>query len=140
MLRSSERAQRKYGIIGAYKFVQSMLSESDICWVPLSVAEMIRVSGNVGLKMKESDLSRNLQGTVKAQSLMMCSLLVLKKTVSILLPLEVKTGAQIGRLQLYAGQQAVELKRYLQQDILEPHTLASQLYRALFIRQVLGCR
>ena len=52
-----------------------------------------------------------------------------------LLPLEVKTGARPDYN--YAGQQAAELKRYLQQDILEPHTLASQLYRALFIRQVL---
>ncbi|MFP5735484.1 ATP-binding protein, partial [Salmonella sp. 741265103_PSA] len=52
-----------------------------------------------------------------------------------LLPLEVKTGARPDYS--YAGQQARELKRYLQQDILEPQTLASQLYRALFIRQVL---
>ncbi|EHH6525981.1 DUF87 domain-containing protein, partial [Salmonella enterica] len=49
--------------------------------------------------------------------------------------LEVKTGARPDYS--YAGQQARELKRYLQQDILEPQTLASQLYRALFIRQVL---
>lgn len=136
MLRSSEKERKeKHGIIGAYKFVQSMLDKSDICWIPLSVAEMIRVSGNVGLKMKESDLSRNLQGYRKGAISDDVLFVGFKDNSLYLLPLEVKTGARPDYN--YAGQQASELKRYLQQDILEPQTLASQLYRALFIRQVL---
>ncbi|MDT2044088.1 DNA phosphorothioation-dependent restriction protein DptH [Providencia stuartii] len=136
MLRSSEKERKeKHGIIGAYKFVQSMLNESDICWIPLSVAEMIRVSGNVGLKMKESDLSRNLQGYRKGAISDDVLFVGFKENRLYLLPLEVKTGTRPDYS--YAGQQARELKRYLQQDILEPQTLASQLYRALFIRQVL---
>ncbi|QWT40344.1 DNA phosphorothioation-dependent restriction protein DptH [Dickeya dadantii] len=136
MLRSSEKERKeKHGIIGAYKFVQSMLRQSDICWVPLSVAEMIRVSGNVGLKMKESDLSRNLQGYRNGPISDDVLFVGFKENRLYLLPLEVKTGARPDYS--YAGQQARELKRYLQQDILEPQTLASQLYRALFIRQVL---
>ncbi|ORM68448.1 DNA phosphorothioation-dependent restriction protein DptH [Pantoea rwandensis] len=136
MLRSNDRERKeKHGIIGAYKFVQSMLQQSDICWIPLSVAEMIRVSGNVGLKMKESDLSRNLQGYRKGAISDDVLFVGFKENCLYLLPLEVKTGARPDYS--YAGQQARELKRYLQQDILEPQTLASQLYRALFIRQVL---
>lgn len=136
MLRSSERERKeKHGIIGAYKFVRSMLHQSDICWIPLSVAEMIRVSGNVGLKMKETDLSRNLQGYRKGAISDDVLFVGFKEDRLYLLPLEVKTGARPDYS--YAGQQARELKRYLQQDILEPQTLASQLYRALFIRQVL---
>ncbi|WP_447881762.1 DNA phosphorothioation-dependent restriction protein DptH [Serratia fonticola] len=136
MLRSGEKERKeKHGIIGAYKFVQSMLHQSDICWVPLSVAEMIRVSGNVGLKMKESDLSRNLQGHRNGAISDDVLFVGFKDDYLYLLPLEVKTGARPDYN--YAGQQARELKRYLQQDILEPQTLASQLYRALFIRQVL---
>ncbi|NHB95029.1 DNA phosphorothioation-dependent restriction protein DptH [Photorhabdus stackebrandtii] len=136
MLCSGEKERKeKHGIIGAYKFVQSMLHQSDICWIPLSVAEMIRVSGNVGLKMKESDLSRNLQGYHKGAISDDVLFVGFKENRLYLLPLEVKTGARPDYR--YAGQQARELKRYLQQDILEPQTLASQLYRALFIRQVL---
>lgn len=96
---------------------------------------MIRVSGNVGLKMKESDLSRNLQGYRKGAISDDVLFVGFKENRLYLLPLEVKTGARPDYS--YAGQQARELKRYLQQDILEPQTLASQLYRALFIRQVL---
>ncbi len=136
MLRSNEKDRKeKHGIIGAYKFVQSMLHQSDICWVPLSVAEMIRVSGNVGLKMKESDLSRNLQGYRQGAISDDVLFVGFKENRLYLLPLEVKTGARPDYN--YAGQQARELKRYLQQDILQPQTMASQLYRALFIRQVL---
>ncbi|HCR3022269.1 TPA: DNA phosphorothioation-dependent restriction protein DptH [Serratia marcescens] len=136
MLRSSEKERKeKHGIIGAYKFVQSMLHQSDICWVPLSVAEMIRVSGNVGLKMKEGDLSRNLQGYRNGAISDDVLFVGFKDNRLYLLPLEVKTGARPDYN--YAGKQACELKRYLQQDILAPQTLASQLYRALFIRQVL---
>ncbi|WP_279624356.1 hypothetical protein [Aeromonas veronii] len=54
--------KEKNGIIGAYKFASALLRQSDICWVPLSVAEMIRVSGNVGLKMSDSEFSRQVQG------------------------------------------------------------------------------
>lgn len=136
MLRSNEKERKeKHGIIGAYKFVQSMLHQSDICWVPLSVAEMIRVSGNVGLRMKESDLSRHLQGYQKGAISDDVLFVGFKDNDLYLLPLEVKTGARPDYS--HAGQQARELKRYLLQDILGPQTLASQLYRALFIRQVL---
>ncbi|EES5072297.1 DNA phosphorothioation-dependent restriction protein DptH [Escherichia coli] len=136
MLRSNEKERKeKHGIIGAYKFVQSMLLQSDICWIPLSVAEMIRVSGNVGLRMKESDLSRHLQGYQKGAISDDVLFVGFKDNNLYLLPLEVKTGARPDYN--HAGQQARELKRYLQQDILGPKTLASQLYRALFIRQVL---
>ncbi|BEN23756.1 TPA: DNA phosphorothioation-dependent restriction protein DptH [Serratia marcescens] len=136
MLRSNEKERKeKHGIIGAYKFVQSMLHQSDICWVPLSVAEMIRVSGNVGLRMKESDLSRHLQGYQKGAISDDVLFVGFKDNNLYLLPLEVKTGVRPDYN--HAGQQARELKRYLQQDILGLQTLASQLYRALFIRQVL---
>lgn len=135
MTSSAKDRKEKHGIIGAYKFVNAMLSQSDICWVPLSVAEMIRVSGNVGLKMTESDFSRHLQG-YKSGAISDDVLFVGFKNDSLfLLPLEVKTGARPNFA--YAGLQAKELKRYLQDEVLGPNTLASRLYRALFVRQIL---
>ncbi|AWH88211.1 DNA phosphorothioation-dependent restriction protein DptH [Limnobaculum parvum] len=136
MLRSNDKERKeKHGIIGAYKFTQAMLRHSDICWIPLSVAEMIRVSGNVGLRMKESEFSRQLHGYRKGAISDDVLFVGFKDGKLFLLPLEVKTGVRPDYK--YAGQQARELKRYLQQDILGKTTLASQLYRALFIRQIL---
>ncbi|MFL0797105.1 MAG: DNA phosphorothioation-dependent restriction protein DptH [Cellvibrionaceae bacterium] len=42
--------KEKMGILAAYKLVSVLLAKSDITWVPLSAAEMVRVSGNIGLK------------------------------------------------------------------------------------------
>ncbi|WP_340620830.1 DNA phosphorothioation-dependent restriction protein DptH [Xenorhabdus siamensis] len=136
MLRSTDKERKeKHGIIGAYKFVQAMLRHSDICWIPLSVAEMIRVSGNIGLKMSESDFSRNLQGYRKGAISDDVLFVGFKDDKLYLLPLEVKTGSRPDYR--YAGQQASELRRYLQEDLLGKDTMAARLYRALFVRQIL---
>jgi DNA phosphorothioation-dependent restriction protein DptH len=126
--------KEKHGIIGAYKFVSAILSQSGICWVPLSVGEIIRVSGNVGLKMSESEFSRHLQGYKNGAVSDDVLFVGFKDEQLYLLPLEVKTGARPDFR--YAGTQAKELQRYLQ-EVLGPKTLEGRIYRALFIRQIL---
>lgn len=132
---SANERKEKNGIIGAYKFVSSVLRDSDISWVPLSVAEMIRVSGNVGLKMMESDFTRLVHGYRKGAISDDVLFVGFKDNCLYLLPLEVKTGVRPDYT--YAGEQAIELKRYLTDVVLAPKTLASKLYRGLFVRQVL---
>ncbi|MDR6492805.1 DNA phosphorothioation-dependent restriction protein DptH [Paraburkholderia terricola] len=132
---NAKQRKEKHGIIGAYKFVSALLNHSNISWVPLSVAEMIRVSGNIGLKMSESDFSRKEQGYRKGAISDDVLFVGFRGKEMYLLPLEVKTGARPDFA--YAGQQALELKRYLVDDVLGPRRLASQLYRSLFVRQVL---
>lgn len=136
MLTSNPKERKeKNGIIGAYKFVTALLGKSDICWVPLSVAEMIRVSGNVGLKMSDSEFSRQVHGYRKGAISDDVLFVGFKDKQLYLMPLEVKTGVRPDYK--YAGQQALELKRYLTEEVLGLQTLASRLYRGLFIRQVL---
>jgi len=131
---SNERKEKK-GIIGAYKYINCLLAKSDITWVPLSVAEMIRVAGNIGLKMNDSDFSRNLQG-YKSGAISDDVLFVgFKDNQLYLLPLEVKAGLK--QTHKKGVEQAKELKRYLTQDILGRDDLAGHLYRGLFIRQIL---
>lgn len=127
--------KEKNGIIGAYKFISSILRDSDITWIPLSVAEMIRVSGNVGLKMSDSEFSRNVHGYRKGAISDDVLFVGFKGERLYLLPLEVKTGVRPDFN--YAGKQATELKRYLTEEVLGPQTLAATLYRGLFVRQVL---
>jgi len=128
------RKERK-GILGAYKFVSCMLNNSDITWVPLSIGEIIRVSGNIGLKITDSDFSRQVQG-YKSGAISDDVLFVgFKENKLYLLPLEVKTGSRPDYKK--ATHQSKELKRYLAEDILGQSNLASHLYRGLFIRQIL---
>ena len=127
--------KERKGVIGAYKFVASLVQESDITWVPLSVAEMIRVSGNIGLKMSDSDFSRNVQGYRKGAISDDVLFVGFKDQQLYLLPVEVKTGARPDYNKAVA--QAKELLRYLSEDILGKDNLTSKLYRGLFVSQVL---
>ena len=131
---NNDRKEKK-GIIGAYKFVNCLLSQSDITWIPLSVAEMIRVAGNIGLKMTDSDFSRNVQGYKSGLISDDVLFVGFKNQQMYLLPLEVKTGVK--QTHNKGVQQAKELKRYLTEDILGRQDFAGGLYRGLFIRQIL---
>ncbi|WP_119394090.1 DNA phosphorothioation-dependent restriction protein DptH [Salinibius halmophilus] len=127
------RKERR-GIIAAYKLVSVLLAKSDITWVPMSAAEIVRVSGNIGLKMDEQEFSRHLQG-YKTGAISDDVLFVgFKGQQMYLLPLEVKTGVKYDATK--AVKQAKELSRYLT-EVLEGGGLASQLYRSLFVRQAL---
>ncbi|HFQ5312955.1 DNA phosphorothioation-dependent restriction protein DptH [Vibrio vulnificus] len=126
--------KERTGIIGAYKFATCLVHKSDITWVPLSVGEMIRVSGNIGLKMTDSDFSRNVQGYKKGAISDDVLLVGFKEGNIYLLPVEVKAGSTPDYNK--AVQQANELRRYLT-ELLSDSTFASKIYRGLFIRQVL---
>lgn len=124
------------GIIGAYKFITGLVKGSEnITWVPLSVAEMIRVAGNIGLKISDSEFSRNVQG-YRSGAISDDVLLVGFNNAQelFLLPVEVKTGARPDYNK--AVKQTKELKRYLS-SLLGPRTFAAKLFRALFVRQIL---
>ncbi|MCP1318067.1 DNA phosphorothioation-dependent restriction protein DptH [Halomonas sp. 707B3] len=125
----------KEGIIGAYKIVSVLLAESDITWIPISVAEMIRVAGNIGLAMTDSDFSRHNRKIKKGAISDDILFAGFKEGQLYLLPVEVKAGGRPDFSK--AREQALELKRYMEEDLLGPDTLASRLYRGLFIRQVL---
>ena len=125
----------KEGIIGAYKIVSTLLAQSDITWIPISVAEMIRVAGNIGLAMTDSDFSRHNRKIKKGAISDDILFAGFKKGQLYLLPVEVKAGGRPDFSK--AREQALELKRYMEEDLLGPDTLASRLYRGLFIRQVL---
>ncbi|MEB2438701.1 ATP-binding protein [Citrobacter braakii] len=92
------------------------------------------MSGNIGLKMTDSDFSRNVQRYKKGAISDDILLVGFKEGNLYLLPVEVKTGSTPDYKK--AVQQANELRRYLT-ELLSDETLASKLYRGLFIRQVL---
>ena len=131
---SPNERKEKRGIIGAYKYINCLLAKSPIVWVPLSIAEIIRVAGNLGLKMSQSDFSRYAQKVKKGVISDDILFAGFHKDKLILLPTEVKTGKR--QTHSKGVEQAKELKRYFT-ELLGQKTLAGRLYRGLFIRQVL---
>lgn len=133
-LSSNERKEKK-SIIGAYKYINCLLFHSDITWVPLSVAEMLRVAGNIGLKMSDADFSRYSQGIRQGAISDDVLFVGFKDQQMYLLPLEVKVGKK--QKHDKGVRQAKELKRYLVEQLFGRDDLAGHLYRGLFVRQVL---
>lgn len=125
----------KEGVIASYKAVAAMLSNSDICWVPLSVAEMIRVAGNIGLAMSDSDFSRHNLGIKQGAISDDVLFAGFKDGKLYLLPVESKAMKNRPNFEK-ARKQARELKTYME-DLLGQENLAGRLYRGLFLRQVL---
>lgn len=133
--KTEKSRKEKTGIVGAYKLVFEILYDSKVVWVPLSIAEVIRVSGNIGLKMDDSEFSRNVKGYKKGAISDDILYVGFKDNSLYLLPVEVKTGQRPDYKK--AIEQAKELRRYLIKDILGPRTFEGQLYRSLFVRQVM---
>lgn len=129
----NERKEKR-GIICAYKYINCLVANTDIIWVPLSIAEVIRVAGNLGLNMADSDLSRHAQGFKKGVISDDILFVGFKDQQMILLPVEVKTGKR--QTHSKGVEQAKELKKYFE-ALLGQQTFAGHLYRGLFMRQVL---
>lgn len=132
-LPDNERREKK-SIIAAYKYINCLLFHSDITWVPLSVAEMLRVAGNIGLKMSDADFSRYSQGIRQGAISDDVLFVGFKQQQMYLLPLEVKVGKK--QKHDKGVRQAKELKRYLVEQLFGRPDLAGHLYRGLFIRQI----
>ncbi|MDN5124752.1 DNA phosphorothioation-dependent restriction protein DptH [Aliarcobacter butzleri] len=132
--------KERESIISAYKYITALVDTDDITWVPLSVAEMIRVSGNVGLSMADSDFSRynelkNEQIKTSGKGAISDDILLvgLKDDSIILYPVEVKSSsADMNK----AKEQVKALKRFFYEHLFEGNTLKNKLLKGLFIRQV----
>ncbi|GAA5509133.1 DNA phosphorothioation-dependent restriction protein DptH [Novipirellula caenicola] len=136
MVTANKKIRReREGIIGAWKLMSALVSKSDITWVPLSVAEMIRVSGNIGLRMSDGDFSRYHKDKTNTGRISDDVLFAGFKDKNLyLIPIEVKTGAGDFKK---AHEQAKNLREYLVDRLFGPLTLEGKIYRSLFIRQVL---
>ena len=126
------KRERK-SIISAYKYITAFLSTEDITWIPISLAEMIRVSGGTGLAMSQSDFSRYNQNIQKGAISDDILLIGLKGNDIILYPVEVKAGsADLNK----AKNQVKALKDYFYTILFPDNSIKSKLLKGLFIRQL----
>lgn len=134
-----ERNKReKKGIIAAYKYMTAFVDNPKITWVPLSIAELLRVAGNVGLSMSRSDFSRynemstnqELQGGYISDDILLVGYC---EEGIVLYPVEVKSGsAEISK----AIKQAKSLKSFFNDFLFKGNEIKAQLLKGLFIRQL----
>jgi DNA phosphorothioation-dependent restriction protein DptH len=132
---TKKQIKEKQGIVAAYKFLSSVLLTSDITWVPLSVGEMLRVTGNLGLEIKDNDFAARLHNKSKGALSDDILFVGIKGEQLVLLPLEVKTREK-GTDFTKAVKQAKALADHMKR-LLEPQTFKGKIYRSLFIQQIL---
>lgn len=94
--KDSTFSREKISIVAAIKFMLAFLKHKDITWIPISLEEMLRVSGGVGLSKEEGVLSVKNLGFEKGPTcddLLFVGLNTCGKEPKIYLyPVEVKTG------------------------------------------------
>lgn len=132
---TKRQIKEKQGIVAAYKFLSSLLLSSDMTWIPLSVGEMLRVTGNLGLEIKDHDFAARLHNKNKGALSDDILFVGIKDDQLVLLPLEVKSrksGTDFTKAVKQSKALADHMKR-----LLEPKTFKGQVYRSLFIQQVL---
>lgn len=139
MITANENTKKQHiSTIATYKYITALLDHENYTWVPLSVGEMIRVSGNIGLPMSQSDFSRynakGLDDITKAGPISDDILLFgFNEHEVILYPVEVKSSsADISKAII----QAKKLKYYFYDNLFQGSSLRTKLLKGLFIRQV----
>lgn len=139
MITADEKTKKEHvSTIATYKYITALLDADEYTWVPLSVAEMLRVSGNIGLPMDGSDFSRynarKLDDSIATGAISDDILLFgFNDNDVVLYPVEVKSSsASITK----AIDQARSLKRYFYEHLFEGDSFKTKLLKGLFIRQV----
>ena len=94
--KDSTFSREKISIVAAIKFMLAFLNHKDIVWVPISLEEMLRVSGGAGLSQGEGVLSAKNLGFEKGPTSDDLLFVGVDKSGEIpkvyLYPTEVKTG------------------------------------------------
>jgi DNA phosphorothioation-dependent restriction protein DptH len=91
----SQFSREKMSILSAVKFTLTYLAHEKIIWIPLSLEEILRVSGAVGLSQKESLFSASNLGITGSQSddLLMVGIEIgQERPIVHYYPIEVKIG------------------------------------------------
>ena len=134
MIKENDKIKKeRVSIISTYKYITALLAQEGTTWVPLSVAEMIRVSGNVGLPMSGSDFSRYNEKLTKGAISDDILLVGFRDDKVILYPVEVKSHS--GDMEK-AKAQAKALRGFFYEQLFREDSFKTRLLKGLFIRQV----
>ncbi len=124
-------SREKISILSAVNTMLAILKHSNIVWVPLSLEEVLRVSGGVGLKKSDGLFSTKNLGSLGAHcdDLLMAGVELRNDEVFVhLYPIEVKIG---GDQTKKAKQQSIQTASLLKSH-LGDETFRSKFYRNFF--------
>lgn len=138
------KVREKLSIIAAYKTVLSLLEESEICWIPVSLEEIIRVSRQQGLDAKTDVFStKELKhdGAI-SDDLLFIGLEIKDDGSGVfhMLPVEVKIGINDKSVMSKAAKQLSELYQVLNKQLIKENSkpFTQNYYRHFFANLYFG--
>ena len=135
----SQLPREKMSILSAVKFSLSFFAHSDIVWVPLSLEEILRVSGSVGLSQKDSLFSAKNLGVTGSQSddLLLVGIEINQDRLKVhYYPIEVKIGKNQTSVLEKAKIQVKATSNTIHEKLLEDN-FVSKVYRDFLINLVI---
>jgi DNA phosphorothioation-dependent restriction protein DptH len=131
----SHLPREKMSILSAVKFSLSFFAHPDIVWIPLSLEEILRVSGSVGLSQKNGLFSAKNLGVTGSQSddLLLVGIELNKERLKVhYYPIEVKIGKNKTNVLEKAKDQVKTTSNTFYEKLLEDN-FTSKAYRDFLI-------
>lgn len=141
-MRNENRTREKLSIIAAYKLIIGLLDTADTFWVPISLEEVLRISGGSKLSKRDSILDgAELQKLDSAND----DLLFMgvqfgdddELTVHVV-PAEIKIGVNAAGIITKAKSQVVATLHFLENELVREHEFANDVARNFFIKLYLN--
>ena len=139
--KDSTFSREKISIVAAIKFMLAFLNHKDIVWVPISLEEMLRVSGGAGLSQGEGVLSAKNLGFEKGPTSDDLLFVGVDKSGEIpkvyLYPTEVKTGINGNDVIKKAFQQASSTAKGLSDAFCEGDDITKKVNRNFLMQLII---
>lgn len=133
--------REKISILSAVKLALASFAHPDIIWIPISMEEILRISGGAGLKQGEGLFSTRKLGKFGSYSDDLLLIGIEEQEGQLYVhyyPIEVKIGKNSGNVLDKALHQVKETKGLLDEFLSEEDTFRAKLYRNFFIQLALA--
>lgn len=137
---SSYFRMEKLSMLSAVKAALAILDHDDITWVPISLEEILRVSGAVGLKRSDGLFSAKNLGSEGAHTddLLLVGLEEKDETLELhLYPIEVKIGNVESGTFAKAREQSAKTASLLRKFLMDDEQISGKIYRNFFAKLIL---
>lgn len=130
--------REKLSLLSAVKSFLAFYDHPDVIWIPVSLEEILRISGGAGLKQSEGLFSGKNLGAVEhhCDDLLMIGLFEVNGTLHVqFYPVEVKIGKNNSDVLKKAHSQALKTKQLIYEHLTdEENPFLAKLYRSFFAK------
>ncbi|PZX04585.1 DNA phosphorothioation-dependent restriction protein DptH [Psychrobacillus insolitus] len=129
--------REKMSVVAAIKYMLiEKQNEPDTLWIPISMEEIVRVAGNIGLSKKDGTFSHKLasKGKMSDDLLMLGVKKTGDKVELIFYPVEVKIGKNNGSVISTAIQQITSLAKVIEKELTATVSFEAKFLRNFFAK------